>query len=87
MDKNIQCILLKNDKVLIGEVVEVMADIGAPDCKIVSPYLLSESGELTSWLNFTNQTDIIVHKIMLFTKVYKLYTLRFNSTIQTDKMF
>ena len=69
MDKNIQCILLKNDKVLIGEVVEVMADIGAPDCKIVSPYLLSESGELTTWLDFTNQTDIMLRSDDILTFV------------------
>ena len=69
MEKNLQCILLKNDKVLVGEVIEVMADIGAPDCKIVSPYLLSESGELTAWLNFTNQTDIMLRSDDILTFV------------------
>lgn len=60
MEKNIQCLLLKNDKVLVAEVEEVMADIGAPDCRIINPYLLTESGDLIIWLDFTNQTDVMM---------------------------
>ena len=60
MDKNIQCLLLKNDKVLVAEVEEVIADIGAPDCRIINPYLLTESGDLIIWLDFTNQTDVMM---------------------------
>ena len=60
MEKNIQCLLLKNDKVLVAEVEEVVADIGAPDCRIINPYLLTESGDLTIWLDFTNQTDVMM---------------------------
>ena len=61
MEKNIQCLLLKNNQVLIAEVEEIMADIGAPDCRIINPYLLNQSsGELTKWLDFTNQTDIMI---------------------------
>jgi hypothetical protein len=61
MEKNIQCLLLKNDKVLVAEVEEVMADIGAPDCKLIKPYVLSESGEMASWLSdFTNQSEMMM---------------------------
>ena len=61
MEKNIQCLLLKNNQVLIAEVEEIMADIGAPDCRIINPYLLNQSsGELTKWLDFTNQTDVMM---------------------------
>jgi len=61
MEKNIQCLLLKNDKVLVAEVEEVMADIGAPDCKLIKPYVLSESGEMDSWLSdFTNQSEMMM---------------------------
>ena len=59
MEMNIQCLLLKNDKVLVAEVEEVVADIGAPDCRLIKPYVLSESGEMTSWMSdFTNQSEI-----------------------------
>jgi hypothetical protein len=61
MEKNIQCLLLKNNKVLVAEVEEVMADIGAPDCKLIKPYVLSESGEMTSWMSdFTNQSEMMM---------------------------
>ena len=54
MEKNIQCLLLKNNQVLIAEVEEIMADIGAPDCRIINPYLLNQSsGELTKWLDLS----------------------------------
>ena len=58
---NIQCLLLKNDKVLVAEVEEVVADIGAPDCRLIKPYVLSESGEMTSWMSdFTNQSEMMM---------------------------
>ena len=61
MEMNIQCLLLKNDKVLVAEVEEVVADIGAPDCKLIKPYVLSESGEMTSWMSdFTNQSEMMM---------------------------
>ena len=69
MEKNIQCLLLKNDKVLVAEVEEVMADIGAPDCRIINPYLLTESGDLIIWLDFTNQTDVMMRSDDILTFV------------------
>tara|TARA_A100001011_G_C14030495_1_gene723390 strand:+ start:287 stop:517 length:231 start_codon:yes stop_codon:yes gene_type:complete len=52
---------LKNDKVLVAEVEEVVADIGAPDCRLIKPYVLSESGEMTSWMSdFTNQSEMMM---------------------------
>ena len=61
MEKNIQCLLLKNNKVLVAEVEEVVADIGAPDCKLIKPYVLSESGEMTLWMSdFTNQSEMMM---------------------------
>ena len=61
MDKNLQCLLLKNNQVLVAEVEEVIADIGSPDCRIINPYILNQSNdELTKWLDFTNQTDIMM---------------------------
>lgn len=69
MEKNIQCLLLKNDKILVAEVEEVMADIGAPDCRIINPYLLTESGDLIIWLDFTNQTDVMMRSDDILTFV------------------
>jgi hypothetical protein len=60
MDKNVQCVLIKNNQVLVAEVEEVLADIGSPDCRLINPYLLDTNGELIKWLEFTNQTDIMM---------------------------
>ena len=38
MESEIQCIILTNDVVLISQIESVAADIGAPDCKLTSPY-------------------------------------------------
>ena len=61
MGKNLQCLLLKNNQVLVAEVEEVVADIGAPDCRLIKPFVLSESGEMTSWLeNISNQNEVMM---------------------------
>jgi hypothetical protein len=38
MEQIVKCLLLKNDTVLITEIVEVGADIGEPDCKLTKPF-------------------------------------------------
>ena len=61
MGKNLQCLLLKNNQVLVAEVEEVVADIGSPDCRLIKPSVLSESGEMTSWLeNISNQNEVMM---------------------------
>ena len=39
MDKVIKCILIDVDNVLISEIVEMDAEIGNPNCKLIKPYL------------------------------------------------
>lgn len=62
MQKNVQCLLLKNDKVIIAEVVEVVADIGQPDCKLIKPYVVTQGDDSTPvpWLSFTEQDVILI---------------------------
>ena len=62
MQKNVQCLLLKNDKVIIAEVVEVVADIGQPDCKLIKPYVVTQDGDSkpVPWLSFTEQDVILI---------------------------
>ena len=40
MDPIIKCLLLKNDIVLISEIVEVGTELGEPDCKLTNPFKL-----------------------------------------------
>ena len=75
MEQNIQCLLLKNNQVIIAEVSEVMADIGSPDCKLENPYLLNRSsGEISDWLEFTNQNEVMLRSDDILTVVCLLYT-------------
>ena len=77
MEKNIQCILLRDDKVLIGEVQELFGEIGEPDCKIIKPYRIvldintdSETREyIEPWLTFTNQDEILIRSADVLTFV------------------
>jgi hypothetical protein len=70
MEKSIKCLLLKNNLVVVSEVVEVVADLGEPDCKLINPYLLDQSSlELTTWLQFTNQNEILIRSEDIFTFV------------------
>ena len=60
MERTIKCLLLKTDKVLITEIIEVGSELGEPDCKLINPFKLNEvDGEfyLEPWLTFTTQNE------------------------------
>ena len=62
--KNVKILILKNEKLIISEVVSVMQEIGEPDCKLIKPKLVTE-GEtpkerIIEWLNFTKQDVIMI---------------------------
>ena len=43
-DKMIKVLALTTNQLLITEIIEVAAvDIGAPDCKLVSPYIIKDN--------------------------------------------
>ena len=57
----VKCLLLKNNTLLIATVEEVIGQIGEPDCRLIKPYLVDRSSlEITDWLDFTNQNDIMI---------------------------
>jgi hypothetical protein len=59
--KMVKCLLLQNNTLLIATVEEVLGQIGEPDCRLIKPYLVDRSSlEITYWLDFTNQTDIMI---------------------------
>jgi hypothetical protein len=72
MEQMIKCLLLKNDIVLISEIVEVGSELGEPDCKLTKPYKLvknSETYTLEYWLDFTLQDEIMIHSDSILTLV------------------
>ena len=61
MDKVIKCILIDVDNVLISEIVEMDADIGEPNCKLINPLLFINIDDMKPWKSdITNQTEFMV---------------------------
>tara|TARA_Y100001970_G_scaffold7123_1_gene8166 strand:+ start:1389 stop:1646 length:258 start_codon:yes stop_codon:yes gene_type:complete len=61
MDKVIKCVLIDVDNVLITELVEIDAEIGDPNCKLVNPFLFDIDGNMTPWKQeVTNQTEFMI---------------------------
>jgi hypothetical protein len=58
MDKTIKCLLTDVDAVLISEVVEIDAEFGDPDWKLINPYKIDSQGNLTPWPNVSEQREI-----------------------------
>lgn len=67
MDRVIKCILLKVDTVLITELVEIDAEIGDPNCKLVNPYQFFENGEMKEWPEVSNQRELMIHADSILT--------------------
>ncbi len=71
MEKQVKCLLLKVDTVLITEIVEVESELGEPDCKLINPYILKKgiTGDyyLEIWLDFTDQKEMMIHSDSILT--------------------
>ncbi len=67
-DKNVKCVLINVDTVLITEVVELDAQIGDPNCKLVNPYLFSEDENMKPWLGTaTDQKEYMIRSDEILT--------------------
>ena len=73
MQKNVQCLIFRDDFVVISEVVEVMSEIGDPDCKLINPYRIvkgdNPEDRVVPWLDFTEQSDIMMRSSDVLTFV------------------
>ncbi len=78
MEQTIKCLLLKNDTILITEVIEVGSELGEPDCKLVKPFKLVERSDsfiLEPWITFSLQTEfMIVHHCSILASFKNLKT-------------
>jgi len=45
----IKCVLVDVDTVLISEVVEMDAELGDPNCKLINPYLFNSIDDMKPW--------------------------------------
>ena len=68
MEKTIKVLLLTNNERLISEIIEISADIGMPDCKLVSPHEIWEGPNLCPWMmDHTDQTDFMISSDKIIT--------------------
>ena len=57
----IKCVLVDVDTVLITEVVELDAELGDPNCKLINPYLFNSIDDMKPWKSeITNQTEFMI---------------------------
>ena len=80
MQPIIKCILLKNDIVLISEINEIPSELGEPDCQLIKPFKLNKQSNddytLETWVDFTNQNEIMIHSDSILTLVDPTLKLR-----------
>lgn len=81
MNLIVQCLLLKNDIILISEIVEVGSELGEPDCKLINPYLYNGNGAMVRWnAHLTEQREFMIHSDSILTimepngEIIKKYT-------------
>jgi len=69
MERNVKCLLLKIDTVLITEMIEVVPEeLGEPDCKLINPYQFFGEDDLRRWTEkVTNQTEFKIHTDSILT--------------------
>ena len=67
MTKQVKCLLLKIDTVLITEIIEVGSELGEPDCKLINPYQYFGEDDLRPWPEVTNQTELMIHSDSILT--------------------
>ena len=61
MDKVVKCVLIDTDNILITEIIEMDAEIGDPNCKLINPLLFNSLDDMKPWkVDVTNQTEFMI---------------------------
>ena len=57
-----------NNLKIVTQIEEVLADIGAPNCKMIEPYVVGEQDTLSPWLvEFTSQNEFMISSDKILT--------------------
>ena len=63
----IKILFLKTNILLVSRIEEVGSEMGEPDCKLIQPFSIGETG-LVPWLSaLTNQTEMMIHSDSILT--------------------
>ena len=60
MAKDIKCILVDVDNVLISEIEEVDAEIGQPNCKLTNPYVFKSLDDMQPLVKVSNTNEYMM---------------------------
>ena len=60
MTKEIKCILVDVDNVLISEIEEVDAELGNPNCKLINPVQFESLEKMKPLLEASNDTEYMI---------------------------
>ena len=60
MTKEIKCILVDVDNVLISEIEEVDAELGNPNCKLINPVMFESLEKMKPLLEASNDTEYMI---------------------------
>jgi hypothetical protein len=76
MEKIIKVLVLMNQQILITQIEEVGADIGEPDCKLISPFILKSDKTLEPFLcGYTKEKTFMMSSDKILTLVDPTPTL------------
>jgi hypothetical protein len=65
----IKILLLKTNILLVSRIEEVPSELGEPDCKLIEPFVIADTG-LIPWLSaLTSQTEMMIHSDSILTIV------------------
>ena len=65
----IKCLLLKIGTTLIAEMMEVGAEVGEPDCRLINPFRFTDEGVFVRWPAVTDQRTLMIHSDSILTIV------------------
>lgn len=72
MERPIKCVVFKISNVVITEIAYIMMDpddISGANCKLIKPYKIDEKGNLTPWLDVTDQNEVLINSDSILTIV------------------
>ena len=65
----IKCLVLLTGIVLIAKIEEIDAELGDPNCLISDVCVINSDGTISSWLNFSEDTELMIRSENILTLV------------------
>mgnify|MGYP001334354524 FL=1 len=63
----IKCLVLLTGVVLIAKIEEIDAELGDPNCLISDVCVINSDGTISSWLNFSEDTELMIRSENILT--------------------